>query len=186
MPVPLLEVSSVDAYYGALQALRGVSLQLDAGELVALVGAAGAGKSTLLQSIVGRVPCRNGAIRLRAEALGLRRAEQIGRLGIALVPQGCRLFPCLTVEENLLLGEVTGRCGPWSLAKVYELFPDLQRFRATCWPWNRMSPTRAVQPTGSTVCPEGASRCPVRSHRSVASRFAAPVSVIDGIYARKN
>ncbi len=129
--MPLLEVSSVDAYYGNLQALSGVSLQLEAGEIVALVGAAGAGKSTLLQSIVGRVPCRSGTIRLRAQALGLRRAEQIKRLGIALVPQGRGLFPSLTVAENLLMGEVTGRCGPWSLAKVYELFPDLQRLRET-------------------------------------------------------
>ncbi len=126
---PLLEVRAIDAFYGDFQALFGVSLRVNAGEVVAVIGANGAGKSTLLKSIAGMMPPRHGDILFDGEAIGAKPAFAVLRRGIALVPEGRRLFPSLTVEENLLIGGQSHRSGPWSLARIYELFPVLAERR---------------------------------------------------------
>jgi branched-chain amino acid transport system ATP-binding protein len=120
----LLEVEGVDCFYGDFQALFGVSLTVEAGETVAVIGANGAGKSTLLKTIAGLVPPRAGTVRLDGADLRGVRAHQCVRLGISLVPEGRRIFPSLTVEENLLVGS-GGRTGAWTLSRVLELFPIL-------------------------------------------------------------
>ena len=122
---PLLAVHELDAFYGDFQALFGVSMRLEAGQAVAIIGANGAGKSTLLKSIAGLMLSRRDAIRLAGVPIGDRPAHDIAARGIALVPEGRRLFASLTVEENLLIGGQLGRPGPWSLERVYELFPVL-------------------------------------------------------------
>jgi len=121
----LLEVEALDAYYGDFQALFGVSLQVPPGEAVAIIGANGAGKSTLLKSIAGLLRGRPEAIRLAGTAIGGRPAFEIAARGIALVPEGRRLFASLSVEENLLIGGQLRRAGPWTLKRVYDLFPVL-------------------------------------------------------------
>jgi branched-chain amino acid transport system ATP-binding protein len=125
----LLEVRDLDAFYGDFQALFGVSLRVAAGQVVAVLGANGAGKSTLLRSIAGLMRARADAIRFDGAPIGGLRAHAVVARGIALVPEGRRLFPSLTVEENLLIGAHLGRPGPWSLARVYELFPVLEERR---------------------------------------------------------
>jgi branched-chain amino acid transport system ATP-binding protein len=125
MPEPLLDIRSLDAFYGDFQALFGISLSIPAGSVVSLVGANGAGKSTLLKSIAGLMPGKADAIRLDGEPIGDKPAYDVAKRGIALVPEGRRLFPSLSVEENLMIGGQLGREGPWSLARVYELFPVL-------------------------------------------------------------
>ena len=125
MPEGLLQVEALDAFYGDFQALFGVGLRVEAGQAVAIIGANGAGKSTLLKSIAGLMPARPGAIRFDGAAIGALPAHAIAARGITLVPEGRRLFASLTVEENLLIGGQLGRGGPWSLARVYALFPAL-------------------------------------------------------------
>jgi branched-chain amino acid transport system ATP-binding protein len=129
MPEPLLAVRALDAFYGDFQALFGVSLEVAAGEVVAVIGANGAGKSTLLKSIAGLMPARRAAIAFAGEPIGDQPAHAVVAGGIALVPEGRRLFASLTVEENLLIGGQLGRAGPWSLARVYQLFPVLAERR---------------------------------------------------------
>jgi branched-chain amino acid transport system ATP-binding protein len=124
--VALLETNSLTAFYGDFQALFGVSIEVEAGETVSVIGANGAGKSTLLRSIVGLLPARPEAIRFDARPIGGEPPAQILRLGIAMVPEGRRLFSSLTVEENLLVGGDARRgAGPWTLDAVYALFPAL-------------------------------------------------------------
>lgn len=130
MPEPLLEVERLDAFYGDFQALFGVSLRVDAGAVVAVIGSNGAGKSTLLRSVAGLMPARRDAIRFDGAAIGAAAAAANVARGIALVPEGRRLFPSLSVEENLRIGGRLRRPGPWSLARVYELFPRLAERRA--------------------------------------------------------
>ena len=125
MPEGLLQVEALDAFYGDFQALFGVSLRVEAGQAVAIIGANGAGKSTLLKSIAGLMPARPEAIRFDGAAIGALPAHAVAARGITLVPEGRRLFASLTVEENLLIGGQLGRGGPWSLARVYALFPAL-------------------------------------------------------------
>ncbi len=125
MPEPLLEIDRLDAFYGDFQALFGVSLQVAPGAIVAVIGANGAGKSTLLRSVAGLMPARHDAIRFGGAAIGGEPAWRMVARGVALVPEGRRLFPSLSVEENLLIGGQLGRPGPWSLGRVYELFPVL-------------------------------------------------------------
>jgi branched-chain amino acid transport system ATP-binding protein len=125
MPEALLEVRALDAHYGDFQALFGVSLKVDAGQVVAVIGANGAGKTTLLQSIAGLMGARNDSIVFEGAPIGERPAHAVVARGIALVPEGRRLFPSLTVEENLLIGGQLARPGPWNLERVYSLFPML-------------------------------------------------------------
>jgi len=125
MPEPLLDVRALDAYYADFQALFGVSLRMAAGEVVAVIGANGAGKSTLLKCIAGVIPSRRDAILFDGEPIGDAPAHTVVARGIALVPEGRRLFSSLSVEENLLIGGQLGRPGPWCLSRIYELFPAL-------------------------------------------------------------
>jgi branched-chain amino acid transport system ATP-binding protein len=125
MPEPLLEVCALDAYYGDFQALFSISLAVEPGEVVAVIGANGAGKSTLLNCIAGAIKRRRDAIVLGGEAIGDLPAHAVVARGIALVPEGRRLFPSLSLEENLLIGGQLGRPGPWNLARIYSLFPAL-------------------------------------------------------------
>lgn len=126
MPEPILDIRGLDAFYGDFQALYSLDIQVGEGEVLAIIGANGAGKTTLLRSIAGLI--RNGAdqIRFRGQPMGALRADQVARLGIALVPEGRQLFPSLSVEENLVIGGRIGRAGPWSLETVYKLFPILK------------------------------------------------------------
>ena len=129
MPDSLLQVDAIDAFYGDFQALFGVSLRVDPGEVVAVIGANGAGKSTLLKSIAGMMAPRRGDIVFAGETIGGAPAFAVLRRGIALVPEGRRLFPSLTVEENLLIGGQSRRPGPWTLERIYRLFPVLAERR---------------------------------------------------------
>jgi branched-chain amino acid transport system ATP-binding protein len=129
MPEALLEVEGLDAFYGDFQALFGVSLRVEAGAIVAVIGANGAGKSTLLKSVAGLMGARSEAIRFEGVAIGGGPAYRTVARGIALVPEGRRLFPSLSVEENLLIGGQIGRPGPWTLRRMYELFPVLAERR---------------------------------------------------------
>ena len=129
MPEPLLDVRALDAYYGDFQALFRVSLRVAAGEVVAVIGANGAGKSTLLKCIAGVIPSRRDAILFDDEPIGDAPAHTVVARGIALVPEGRRLFSSLSVEENLLIGGQLGRPGPWRLSRIYELFPALAERR---------------------------------------------------------
>jgi branched-chain amino acid transport system ATP-binding protein len=121
----LLEIDRLIARYGQFQALFGVSLSVDAGEVVAVIGANGAGKSTLLKTIAGLMHAEPNMVRFDGEAIGGLRAPGLVARGIALVPEGRRLFPSLSVLENLQVGAQLGRPGPWSLPRVFELFPIL-------------------------------------------------------------
>jgi branched-chain amino acid transport system ATP-binding protein len=129
MPEPLLEINAIDAFYGDFQALFGVSLTVDAGQVVAVIGANGAGKSTLLKTIAGLMHPRDGDIRFDGAPIGSAPAFDVVKRGIALVPEGRRLFPSLTVEENLLIGGQSRRPGPWTLKRIYDLFPVLAERR---------------------------------------------------------
>jgi len=130
MPDALLDVRALDACYGDFQALFGVSLRVAAGEAVAVIGANGAGKSTLLNSIAGLLRARLDAIVFDGAPIGALPAHAVAARGIALVPEGRRLFSSLTVEENLLSGGQLRRPGPWNLARIYDLFPALGERRA--------------------------------------------------------
>jgi branched-chain amino acid transport system ATP-binding protein len=129
MPEPILKVRALDAFYGDFQALFGVSLRIGAGQAVAIIGANGAGKSTLLKCIAGLLPSRRDALMFDGEPIGGRPAHAIAARGIALIPEGRALFASLTVEENLLIGGQLARPGPWTLRRVYELFPILAERR---------------------------------------------------------
>jgi branched-chain amino acid transport system ATP-binding protein len=129
MPEPLLTVRGLDAFYGDFQALFGVSLAVGPGEVVAVIGANGAGKSTLLKCIAGAMRSRRDAIMFAGEPIGDAPAHAVVARGIALVPEGRRLFSSLSVEENLIIGGQLGRAGPWNLARIYELFPVLAERR---------------------------------------------------------
>jgi len=155
---PLLSVRALDAFYGDFQALFGLSMEVDRGEAIAVIGANGAGKSTLLKSIAGLLSSRPDAITFDGEAIGGEPAYAVAARGIALVPEGRGLFPSLSVEENLLIGGQRNKpaafglegigeffpamadilqkllptrqeAGPWTLPRVYELFPALAERR---------------------------------------------------------
>ena len=128
----MLEVWQLDAAYGELRALAEVSVRVEPGEIVALVGSNGAGKTTLLRSIAGLTRPRAGRIRWRNEDLGHLPPHKVVERGVAMVPEGRRLFGHMTVEENLGLGAFTRRARgerSASLARVYEIFPRLAERR---------------------------------------------------------
>jgi branched-chain amino acid transport system ATP-binding protein len=125
----LLKIRGLTAHYGDFQALFGLDLEAHEGEVVAIIGANGAGKSTLLRSIAGLVRNEPEARGWEGRPIGALDANEVVRLGIALVPEGRRLFPSLTVEENLRIGGYGGRAGDWTLERVYELFPVLAERR---------------------------------------------------------
>lgn len=119
----LLDVDAVHTYYGESHVLYGVSLRVDAGEAVALLGRNGAGKTTLIRSIVGFTPPREGHVVFDGDPIHGWPAHRIARRGVAIAPQGRRIFAPLTVRENLLVG---ARGHGWDLARIYRLFPRLQ------------------------------------------------------------
>ena len=127
----LLATHELTAHYGDFQALFGVDITLDEGETVAIIGANGAGKTTLMRSIAGTLINKEPSVTFSEVAIGNRPADEIMAMGIAMVPEGRRLFPSLSVEENLLIGTY-GRqqSGHWNLQTVYELFPILKERRA--------------------------------------------------------
>ncbi len=125
----LLATLGLTAFYGDFQALFGVDLTVAEGEAVAIIGANGAGKSTLLRTISGLLPAPRERILYRGQAIGALPPADIVARGVALVPEGRRLFPSLSVEENLLMGQQCGRKGPWTLDRVYRLFPMLRERR---------------------------------------------------------
>jgi branched-chain amino acid transport system ATP-binding protein len=128
----LLETHGLTARYGDFQALFGVDIALDAGETVAIIGANGAGKTTLMRSISGVLKNAPKQIMFGGEPIGALIAPDVVARGIAMVPEGRKLFPSLSVEENLLIGKY-GRAvdGPWSLDAVYGLFPILKERRTS-------------------------------------------------------
>ncbi len=119
---PLLEVRGLTAHHGQLRALDNVSLRLMPGDVYAIIGANGAGKSTLLRTIAGLHRPTDGSVLLDGTDVTGLRAERRLAAGIAMVPEGRRLFPSLTVEENLLVGASYARPGPWDIERVYQLF----------------------------------------------------------------
>ncbi|WP_371158298.1 ABC transporter ATP-binding protein [Jannaschia sp. 2305UL9-9] len=121
----LLQIRDLYAGYGDFEALHGVDLQMARGSVTALVGANGAGKTTLLRAITGLVPTKDQNIWFDGAPVGGWPAHRIARAGVAMAPEGRRLFPSLTVAENLDLGLATGRRGPWTLDRVNALFPIL-------------------------------------------------------------
>ncbi|MGH1576475.1 ABC transporter ATP-binding protein [Planktotalea sp.] len=126
MPDPILSISALDAFYGDFQALFGIDLEIEQGEVLAIIGANGAGKTTLLRSISGLTQNAPEMVKYSGEAIGALRADEVATRGIALVPEGRQLFPSLSVEENLIIGGQIGRKGPWSLEAIYKLFPILE------------------------------------------------------------
>jgi branched-chain amino acid transport system ATP-binding protein len=119
----VLEVDGIQTYYGESHVLHGVSVRVAPGEAVALLGRNGAGKTTLIRSVAGMTPPRDGRVVFDGQAVERWPAYRIARRGLALVPQGRRIFAPLSVRENLLLG---ARPGEWRLEKVYALFPRLR------------------------------------------------------------
>jgi len=128
---PALALESLSVRYGAVDAVRGLSLEVHKGEIVGLIGPNGAGKSSALHAIMGAAPVVGGDIRQDGASLVGKRSERVARGGIALVPEGRRIFGELTVEENLRLGLAARRtrAGGSAFAYAYELFPILHEFR---------------------------------------------------------
>jgi branched-chain amino acid transport system ATP-binding protein len=125
----LLETKNLAAFYGDFQALFDINVTIDEGETVAIIGANGAGKTTFLRTVAGALASRPESILFNGQPIGGKTPHEVVRLGIAMVPEGRRLFPSLSVEENLLLGTHSDRAGPWNLKRVYDLFPRLFELR---------------------------------------------------------
>lgn len=125
----ILEVQNLDVNHGQLKAVNNVSLNIQKGDIVALIGANGAGKTTLLRSIAGAHPPISGSIKLNAIDITALASHQRVRDGLSLVPEGRKLFTDMTVEENLLLGVNSGRSGEWHVERIFEIFPNLSKRR---------------------------------------------------------
>ena len=119
----LLSVDAIDVFYGDFQALYGISLNVQQGETLAIIGANGAGKSTLMKALAGLMIPATGSITFNGANISKLPSYKRVPMGIALTPEGRRIFPSLTVEENLLVGGYSKRRGPWNLASIYEAFP---------------------------------------------------------------
>jgi len=133
--MPLLQTRGLTAFYGDFQALYGIDTTLEKGETIAIIGANGAGKSTFLKAIAGLIHGTADSVLLDGSPIGARPAADIVKLGIALVPEGRRLFPSLNVEENLLIGGYGRKApGPWTLDRVYAMFPILKERRVSATP----------------------------------------------------
>jgi branched-chain amino acid transport system ATP-binding protein len=125
----LLQTQNLSAFYGDFQALFDINVTVQEGETVAIIGANGAGKTTFLRTLAGSLVTPPETIVFDGRPIGHKTPHEIVRLGIALVPEGRKLFPSLSVEENLLLGTHSERRGPWNLKRVYRLFPRLYELR---------------------------------------------------------
>ena len=126
---PLLSINDLTAGYGAITALHGISLEVHAGEAVALVGANGAGKSTLMKCIMGLVAARAGNLMFGGADLARRRIPDRAKLGIGYSPEGRRIFPGLTVHENLLVASRDSDGGRGKADEIYRIFPALEEKR---------------------------------------------------------
>ena len=123
----LLEVRGIDTFYGLSHILFGVSLEIDEGETVCILGRNGVGKTTTLRSIMGLTPPRSGSIKFRGEEIKGKEPFKIARQGIGFVPEDRIIFPELTVRENLEIAIKSGKDGEeWTVEKVYSLFPVLE------------------------------------------------------------
>ena len=120
---PLLDVRDLFVHHGQLPAVSGISLAVYPGEVYALIGANGAGKSTLLRTIAGLHRPTEGSVRYQGEDVTGVRPDKRATAGIAMVPEGRRLFPSLTLEENLKVGATYARKGPWTIGRIYDVFP---------------------------------------------------------------
>ena len=125
----MLEVRNLEARYGDFQALFGIALDVAEGTTVALIGSNGAGKSTFLKSLAGQIAVAPESVRFDGRAIGGLAPDQVVKLGIAMVPEGRKLFSSLSVEENLRVGAFADRRGHWTLPRIYELFPALREKR---------------------------------------------------------
>ncbi len=125
----ILSVDNIEVFYGEFQALFGVSIAVEEGETVAIVGANGAGKTTLMRSIAGVLNPASGSITFKGQTISDKPAYELNHLGIAMVPEGRKIFPSLTVEENLKIGAYGNVSGQWTLEKIYDLFPILKERR---------------------------------------------------------
>jgi len=125
----MLKVENIHTFYGVAHVLQGVSLEIDAGENVCLIGRNGAGKTTTLKSIIGLTPPKSGSIKFRGEKISGMRPHLIARRGIGYVPEERRIFPNLTVKDNLEIAQNKmrhGRSGEWTIERAYDLFPKLK------------------------------------------------------------
>ena len=125
----LLTVRELSTFYGDFQALFGVSLEIAEGETVAVIGANGAGKTTFLRTLAGALPAARGSIEFAGQPVGNRAPHALVDLGIVLVPEGRKIFPSLSVRENLEVGAFRRRPGPWTLERIHRLFPILDERR---------------------------------------------------------
>jgi branched-chain amino acid transport system ATP-binding protein len=122
----LIEVEDIHTYYVDSYILQGVSLQIPKNTTITLLGRNGAGKTTLIRSIIGFTPPRKGRITFKGVDITCLAPEQIARLGIGLVPQGRRIFPSLTVRENLIIAERAKSTSGWTMERIFDLFPQLK------------------------------------------------------------
>ena len=122
----IVKAEQLNLFYGDFQALFGIDFEIHPGEIVAMIGANGAGKSTFLKTICGLLKSSRTAVVFDGQPIGGLPPGKIVRKGIAMVPEARRLFPSLSVEENLLMGAYTNRPGPWNLGSIYKLFPILE------------------------------------------------------------
>lgn len=130
LQAPLLKTTGLIAHYGDFQALFGVDIELDVAETVAIIGANGAGKTTLMRSIAGILRNQASAVSFDGRHIGAQPADEIMAQGVAMVPEGRKLFPSLSVEENLLIGTYGRKSGGhWTLDSVYDIFPILRERR---------------------------------------------------------
>jgi len=125
---PMLQVEDVHTYYGSIQALKGVTLQINQGEVVSLIGANGAGKSTLMMTICGKPQARSGRVLYDGQDITAMQTHDIMRLGLAQSPEGRRIFPRMTVRENLQMGALINEFEFYDedLKRVYDMFPRLK------------------------------------------------------------
>jgi branched-chain amino acid transport system ATP-binding protein len=125
----ILEVHDIHTYYGEAYVLQGLSLKLEQGQILGLLGRNGVGKTTLVNSIIGFTPPRRGRVTFKGEDITATPSFETVRAGMGLVPQGRRVFPTLSVEENLLVADRNADRHGWNLNRVYELFPRLRERR---------------------------------------------------------
>ena len=126
---PVLEIANLHAFYGKSHVLHGVDLVVGEGEIVSLLGRNGVGRSTMVKAAMGQVQA-TGSVRLRGEELLGLKAFKIAHKGVGYVPENRDIFPTLTVEQNLILGEKKGKKSRWSFADMYRMFPQLEERRA--------------------------------------------------------